>query len=58
LTGSEGMKEASSEDDNTNARGEKVMMVIFFSKDSDLLTEYLAHKETINGSSYASFIDR
>jgi hypothetical protein len=27
-------------------------------KDSSLLPEYLAHKETINGPSYAEFIDR
>jgi hypothetical protein len=27
-------------------------------KDSSLLTEYLAHKETINDPSYAEFIDR
>ncbi len=33
-------------------------MAISFDKDSDLLTEYLIHKETINGPSYALFIDR
>ena len=32
-------------------------MAIFFDKDRDLLTEYLAHKDTINCPSYALFID-
>jgi hypothetical protein len=34
------------------------MVAIFLDKDSGLLTEYLAHKETINDPSYVLFIDR
>ncbi len=33
-------------------------MAIFLDKDRGLLIKYLAHKETINGPSYALFIDR
>ena len=36
----------------------KIMMIIFWDKDGVLLTEYLPHATTINGSYYALIIDR
>jgi hypothetical protein len=58
LTESEGLEEAGRRNNNntTPSRG-KIMLAIFFDKDSSLLTEYLIYEERINGPSYALFID-